>query len=190
MFRDGGQSMKIQAYLANSGCSALFSANSRPSCCNRLTSAAVRSPLEGSRSNSTASGCRMVSSIPRSPSMTSQAETCRRCGSMPQPVDAFPWGSRSTSSTGYFMLENAAARFTQVVVFPTPPFWFATAMILANMDSCLFCCSLRVSYNEGHNDEVTVLLQSRHAEFFHRIDANIVRQPPEFHVRVASLHRE
>jgi hypothetical protein len=29
------------------------------------------------------------------------------------------------------MLAKAAARFTQVVVLPTPPFWFAIAMIRA-----------------------------------------------------------
>src|SRR5207249_10827289 len=32
---------------------------------------------------------------------------------------------------------SAAARFTAVVVLPTPPFWFATAMILPTRPPCV-----------------------------------------------------
>ena len=42
---------------------------------------------------------------------------------------ALPWGSRSISSTRRCVAASEAARLTAVVVFPTPPFWFATAMI-------------------------------------------------------------
>ena len=41
---------------------------------------------------------------------------------------AFPCGSRSTTSTLKSASASAAPRFTVVVVLPTPPFWFATAM--------------------------------------------------------------
>jgi hypothetical protein len=33
------------------------------------------------------------------------------------------------SSTRRFIAHKLAARFTAVVVLPTPPFWFATAMM-------------------------------------------------------------
>ena len=41
-----------------------------------------------------------------------------------------PWGSVSASSTRFFFAPKAAAKFTAVVVLPTPPFWLAMAMIL------------------------------------------------------------
>ena len=44
---------------------------------------------------------------------------------MPLPMVALPWGSRSTSRVRLPSWERAAAKFTEVVVLPTPPFWFA-----------------------------------------------------------------
>src|SRR5687767_14780871 len=44
---------------------------------------------------------------------------------------ALPCGSRSTINTRCPTLPRPAARFTVVVVLPTPPFWFATQKILA-----------------------------------------------------------
>ena len=44
---------------------------------------------------------------------------------------ALAWESQSMSSVGCLAAARQAARFTAVVVFPTPPFWLATAMILA-----------------------------------------------------------
>ena len=55
--------------------------------------------------------------------------------STPLPIVAFPWGSASTSSTRWPAAARDAARFTLVVVFPTPPFWLATAMTSAPMRS-------------------------------------------------------
>ena len=49
----------------------------------------------------------------------------------PMPELALPWGSQSTSSTFLPIRLRAAERFTVVVVLPTPPFWFAIAMIFA-----------------------------------------------------------
>src|SRR5579871_3233507 len=46
---------------------------------------------------------------------------------MPSPVDALPWGSRSTISTVSLTAASAVPRFIAVVVLPTPPFWFAMA---------------------------------------------------------------
>jgi hypothetical protein len=42
---------------------------------------------------------------------------------------ALPCGSMSASSTRWPDAASDAARFTQVVVLPTPPFWLATAMM-------------------------------------------------------------
>jgi hypothetical protein len=49
---------------------------------------------------------------------------------IPEAVVAFPWGSRSISKTLRFVAARLAARFTAVVVLPTPPFWFAIAITL------------------------------------------------------------
>ena len=47
----------------------------------------------------------------------------------PAPLDAFPWGSASMSRVFCSATASDAARLTAVVVLPTPPFWFAMAMI-------------------------------------------------------------
>ena len=41
---------------------------------------------------------------------------------------ALPWGSASTIKTFLFIAAKDVARFIAVVVLPTPPFWFATAI--------------------------------------------------------------
>src|SRR5512134_3275472 len=51
-------------------------------------------------------------------------------GGKPTPLDAFDCGSRSTSRVGRSAAARLAARLTAVVVLPTPPFWFAMAMML------------------------------------------------------------
>src|SRR5215470_17070884 len=50
---------------------------------------------------------------------------------MPRPVLALPWGSASMISTRLPQAASAVAKFTAVVVLPTPPFWLASAMIRA-----------------------------------------------------------
>ena len=59
---------------------------------------------------------------------TSYEVTCLAPVRTPRPVLALPCGSRSISSTELPAAANAVARLTAVVVLPTPPFWFATAM--------------------------------------------------------------
>ena len=49
---------------------------------------------------------------------------------------ALAWGSRSTRSVGRSATARALARLTAVVVFPTPPFWFTTAMLRVAARSC------------------------------------------------------
>ena len=43
----------------------------------------------------------------------------------------FACESQSTNKVGCSAVARQAARFTAVVVLPTPPFWFATAIIRA-----------------------------------------------------------
>src|SRR5436190_19337609 len=49
----------------------------------------------------------------------------------PTPLVRLLWGSRSTRRTRRSATASDAARLIAVVVFPTPPFWLATATILA-----------------------------------------------------------
>src|ERR1700693_780904 len=44
---------------------------------------------------------------------------------------ALAWEPQSTRRGGFWAAARQAARLTAVVVLPTPPFWFATAMIRA-----------------------------------------------------------
>ena len=57
--------------------------------------------------------------------------------SIPSPEDAFACGSASTNKTLLPNDANEAARFMAVVVFPTPPFWFASDIILPIL--CVLC---------------------------------------------------
>ena len=59
-------------------------------------------------------------------------ESSKFRASIPSPVVALPWGSRSITRTRKPSSASAAPRFTDVVVFPTPPFWFATARTLGS----------------------------------------------------------
>jgi hypothetical protein len=43
----------------------------------------------------------------------------------------FAWGSQSTKRTFFSITAKEAAKFMAVVVLPTPPFWFATAITRA-----------------------------------------------------------
>ena len=49
---------------------------------------------------------------------------------MPKPEVAFACGSASIRSTFFSKTPKDAARLIEVVVFPTPPFWLAIAIIL------------------------------------------------------------
>src|SRR5438105_3074654 len=57
------------------------------------------------------------------------------CG-RPSPLVAFACGSRSMSKVRTPLAARQAARLTDVVVLPTPPFWLATAMIFIGAQEC------------------------------------------------------
>ena len=129
MFSEGGQSMMIRSKRSRTGASASRSRVSRPSPdISRRTSAEVRSWLVGSSQKLPSTTGTMACSAVQSPSSTSQLPSCTLAFSTPQPMVALPCGSRSTSSTRRCVAASEAARFTAVVVLPTPPFWFATAI--------------------------------------------------------------
>src|SRR5271154_4119713 len=48
---------------------------------------------------------------------------------------AFPWESQSINRVDCSAAAKQAAKLTAVVVFPTPPFWFATAIMRAKPHS-------------------------------------------------------
>src|SRR5690554_1197356 len=64
------------------------------------------------------------------PVSKSSTEFSRSCLSKPLPMVALPCGSRSITSTRRLVATSEAARLMQVVVLPTPPFWFAMAKTL------------------------------------------------------------
>ena len=49
---------------------------------------------------------------------------------MPIPVLALPWGSESISNVFLLIADKEVAKLIEVVVYPTPHFWFATEIIL------------------------------------------------------------
>ena len=62
---------------------------------------------------------------------TSYIDASSESGSIPWLIVRLPCGSRSTQSTRCPRSTNAAARFSVVVVFATPPFWLVNAMTFA-----------------------------------------------------------
>ena len=56
-------------------------------------------------------------------------------GSRPTLIVKLAWLSRSTSSTFFPAAASAAPRLWVVVVFATPPFWFAIAMTFTVLHS-------------------------------------------------------
>src|SRR4029079_12794826 len=60
---------------------------------------------------------------------------CRR--ETPSHMDMDAWLSKSMTSTRRRAEVSAAARFTAIVVLPTPPFLLSTAMITGNLSGIL-----------------------------------------------------
>ena len=69
----------------------------------------------------------MISEIGIRWTRTSNSDFSTLSGSIPWLIVRFPCGSRSTQRTRYPDSAKATARLREVVVFATPPFWFAKA---------------------------------------------------------------
>src|SRR5690554_7218960 len=106
----------------------------------------------------------MASLVRALPTNTSYNDNSNSCLSTPLPIVALPCGSKSTNRTRRFVAAKEAAKLTVVVVFPTPPFWFAIAIILLifsfDNSSTNYCC---VDYRGFivRSEEHTSELQSR-----------------------------
>src|ERR1022692_749195 len=74
------------------------------------------------------STARIIPASGRSSTRTLYTDIVPARWSMSSAVDAFPCGSRSTTSTRDPCCASDAARLTAVVVLPTPPFWLAIVM--------------------------------------------------------------
>src|SRR5688500_5929901 len=113
-----------------------------------------------------------------SPSSTSVTERSSVRLSTPQPMVALPCGSRSINSTRRCVAASEDARLTAVVVFPTPPFWFATAMIR-------FTTS-----NPSKFDETTLGIESWDGDRMHREQLPARRKRLDFVLRHSTFHGE
>ena len=74
---------------------------------------------------------------------------------MPRPDEAFACGSASITSTFFSNAASDAARFIAVVVLPTPPFWFANAMIFPIL-SQLFSIAVTVVRHSDNSSNITL----------------------------------
>src|SRR6185437_10485849 len=112
-----------------------------------------------------------------SSSSTAQPFGRAACLSTPEAMVALPCGSRSTSSTRRFAAASAAARFTLVVVLPTPPFWLATARMRA------------ISAARPAKNQVTLGLEERHVQLARLPAFPSSGQRRELLARIFTLHR-
>src|SRR5687767_9824840 len=78
----------------------------------------------------------------------------------PSPEVELAWGSRSMSRTRRSAAASDAARLMAVVVLPTPPFWFASAMTLVIVD--LLSVSRGTLRAAEHHQEIPIPARNRH----------------------------
>ena len=77
----------------------------------------------------------MISEIGSRWTSTSNIERSIESGFIPWLIVRLPCGSRSITSTRKPCSLKATARFSVVVVFATPPFWFAKTITLCKLGS-------------------------------------------------------
>ena len=116
----------MKSYLSRTSISAFSSERSRPISEASASSAPARSIEATARSTSRRS---ITSEIGIFRTSTSNIEVSIVSGFRPWLIVRLPCGSRSTSRTRYPISLNATPRLSVVVVFATPPFWFANAMM-------------------------------------------------------------
>ena len=104
---------------------------------------------------------------------------------MPNPDVALACGSASISSTFLPLVASDAAKLIDVVVFPTPPFWFAKAIIfpIVKYDTLLLGCLYEYLPDEFalqkyifyvRNRRIKpffVLLQAKECDFYEKYEA-------------------
>ena len=121
-------SRRMKSYLSRTSTSALSSARSRPMSADSASSAPARSMDATAMSTSTDW---ITSEMGTRWTRTSNIERSIVSGFIPWLIVRLPCGSRSMRSTRFPSSPSATPRLSVVVVFATPPFWFANAMTLA-----------------------------------------------------------
>src|SRR5665213_1497226 len=124
---DGGQSMSTKSKSSITDSMARFSLSSRLKAGTSSISAPARAMVAGATKRFFMLVGSTQSSSEESRIRTSYIESSKLRASIPRPVVALPWGSRSMTRTRNPSSASAAPRLTDVVVLPTPPFWLATA---------------------------------------------------------------
>src|SRR5690625_3583480 len=102
--------------------------------------------------------------------------------STPLPMVALPWGSRSTSITRLRVATREAARLTQVVVLPTPPFWLVAASILATS-------LLLVQISDAQHRGIAHAVDARHDQVHTGIDLKLFWQSAQLLAQPGAFHR-
>ena len=134
---EGAQSIRTSSYpsatpssaTARRSCAPITSVASRCSHCARRGELGARSTAGMCSPWFHPEGRTTVAREPLD-SWSSADSMVRSASHTPMPVVAFAWGSRSMTRTRRPRAEAAAARPRVTVVFPTPPFWFTTAVML------------------------------------------------------------
>src|SRR5256714_6323530 len=93
------------------------------------TSAPARAIEDGMMSTPADGRWTMSSASVAEPTTASYTDRSRPTRSTPNPLVALPWGSKSITRTRSPARARYVARLTTVVVLPTPPFWFAQAIV-------------------------------------------------------------
>src|SRR5262249_14861142 len=89
-------------------------------------------PARSIDETATSTSCRWITcSIGIRWTRTSNIDRSSVSGFVPWDIVRFPCGSRSTTRTRWPCSANATPRLSVVVVFATPPFWFANAITVA-----------------------------------------------------------
>src|SRR5258708_36687793 len=110
-----------------------------------------------------------------------------RSRSMPTPLVELPCGSASMSNVLRSAVASEAARFTAVVVLPTPPFWLAIAItrdiITRYLTMSYITCEFRrVEYTTvlRETKERKFYVELQQTPFMQPADATGSPQPPSF----------
>src|SRR2546425_5230710 len=131
----GGVSIRMTSYSFRFGVSASLSRKGASNCPTRLASSFASAIFEGTTQRfATLVGRTTSERLRRWSARTSETESLIS-SELKKVRVLLAWGSRSISRVLLFFRARAAARLMAVVVFPTPPFWFAIAMTVATQNS-------------------------------------------------------
>ena len=123
----GGQSSRMKFHGSDSSASTSRRIISAPTSPAKAFSTPANQVEDGTKSTPKAALSRTRAA--RLPLLVKTSRSPRPPSFEPSQAEADACGSRSTTRVWHPISPSAAARFTVVVVFPLPPFWFVTAKI-------------------------------------------------------------